>query len=138
LKVADKAAVRLVTSKGTIVVELNPKAAPLHARSFAYLAGRKFFDGTVFHRYEPGFVIQGGDPLTKDPKLKSSTELVDPDTRFHASSTTSSTSSSSYPPRAARIPIQQAASSTSHSKRRTFLTRSKLKMVSATQYLEKS
>jgi cyclophilin family peptidyl-prolyl cis-trans isomerase len=70
LKVADKQRVRLVTSKGTIVVELNPKAAPLHARSFAYLSGRKFFDGTVFHRYEPGFVIQGGDPLTKDAKLK--------------------------------------------------------------------
>jgi cyclophilin family peptidyl-prolyl cis-trans isomerase len=48
LKVADKQRVRLVTSKGTIVVELNPKAAPLHARSFAYLSGRKFFDGTVF------------------------------------------------------------------------------------------
>jgi cyclophilin family peptidyl-prolyl cis-trans isomerase len=70
LKVADKQRVRLVTSKGTITVELNPKAAPLHAKSFAYLSGRKFFDGTVFHRYEPGFVIQGGDPLTKNPKMK--------------------------------------------------------------------
>jgi cyclophilin family peptidyl-prolyl cis-trans isomerase len=70
LKIADKQRVRLVTSKGTITVELNPKAAPLHAKSFAYLSGRKFFDGTIFHRYEPGFVIQGGDPLTKNPKLK--------------------------------------------------------------------
>lgn len=69
-KISDNQRVRLVTSKGTIVVELNPKAAPLHARSFAYLANRDFFKGTVFHRYEPGFVIQGGDPLTKDPKLK--------------------------------------------------------------------
>ncbi|HEX8236558.1 MAG TPA: peptidylprolyl isomerase [Abditibacteriaceae bacterium] len=69
LKVADRQRVRLITSKGTIVVELNPQAAPLHAKSFAYLAGRKFFDGTVFHRYVPGFVIQGGDPLTKNPKF---------------------------------------------------------------------
>jgi peptidyl-prolyl cis-trans isomerase B (cyclophilin B) len=70
LKVADRQRVQLITSKGTIVVELNPQAAPLHAKSFAYLAGRKFFDGTVFHRYVPGFVIQGGDPLTKNPQLK--------------------------------------------------------------------
>ncbi|HVF85479.1 MAG TPA: peptidylprolyl isomerase, partial [Abditibacteriaceae bacterium] len=67
--VAAKARVRLTTSKGDIVVELNGKAAPLHAKSFLYLSGKGFFDGTVFHRYEPGFVIQGGDPLSKNPKF---------------------------------------------------------------------
>lgn len=70
MKAPDKARVRLATSKGNITVELNGKAAPLHVKSFLHLAGRKFFDGTRFHRYEPGFVIQGGDPLTKDAKLQ--------------------------------------------------------------------
>ncbi len=70
MKAPDKARVRLATSKGDITVELNGKAAPLHVKSFLHLAGRKFFDGTRFHRYEPGFVIQGGDPLTKDAKLQ--------------------------------------------------------------------
>lgn len=59
----------LNTDKGKITVELNAEAAPLHAKSFYYLAKRGYFDGLTFHRYEPGFVIQGGDPLTKNPKL---------------------------------------------------------------------
>lgn len=69
MKVPDKARVKLTTSKGDIIVELNGKAAPLHAKSFLYLSGKGFYNGTVFHRYEPGFVIQGGDPLSKNPKL---------------------------------------------------------------------
>jgi cyclophilin family peptidyl-prolyl cis-trans isomerase len=60
----------LSTTKGDITVEVNGEAAPLHAKSFLYLSKRGFYNGTVFHRYEPGFVIQGGDPLTKDPKAK--------------------------------------------------------------------
>jgi peptidyl-prolyl cis-trans isomerase B (cyclophilin B) len=64
-----RARVTLSTTKGDIVVELNGEAAPLHVKSFLYLVGRGFYDGTVFHRYEPGFVIQGGDPLSKNPKL---------------------------------------------------------------------
>lgn len=64
-----RARLTLSTSKGDIVIELNGEAAPLQVKSFLYLAGRGFFDGTVFHRYEPGFVIQGGDPLSKNPKL---------------------------------------------------------------------
>ena len=69
MKIAPKTRVQLVTSKGKIVVEVDGKAAPLQAKSFVYLAGRKFYDGVTFHRYEPGFVIQGGDPLTKDKAL---------------------------------------------------------------------
>lgn len=65
-KVPDKATVRLETSQGNIEVQLDGKAAPLHVKNFLYLSGRGFYNGTVFHRYEPGFVIQGGDPLTKN------------------------------------------------------------------------
>lgn len=65
--VAAHPRLRLVTSKGAITVELDSKAAPLQVKSFVYLAGRKFFDNTRFHRYVQDFVIQGGDPLSKDP-----------------------------------------------------------------------
>ena len=50
------------TVKGTIRAELYPKLAPEHVNSFVFLACQGFFDGLTFHRYEPGFVIQGGDP----------------------------------------------------------------------------
>jgi cyclophilin family peptidyl-prolyl cis-trans isomerase len=51
------------TSKGNIVMDLYPKDAPQHVNNFVFLANQGFFDGLTFHRYEPGFVIQGGDPL---------------------------------------------------------------------------
>jgi cyclophilin family peptidyl-prolyl cis-trans isomerase len=60
----------LTTSKGPITVELDGKAAPLHVKSFVYLAKRGFYNNTIFHRYEPGFVVQGGDPLTRHPDLE--------------------------------------------------------------------
>ena len=50
------------TNCGTFAFKLDVNDAPHAAASIAYLAGRKFFDGTVFHRIVPGFVIQGGDP----------------------------------------------------------------------------
>src|SRR3954451_2318088 len=50
------------TNCGTFAFKLDTKAAPNASASIAYLAGKKFFDGTVFHRIVPGFVIQGGDP----------------------------------------------------------------------------
>lgn len=50
------------TTKGTIVALLAEDDAPLTVANFAELAGRGFYDGLTFHRYEPGFVIQGGDP----------------------------------------------------------------------------
>lgn len=70
MKVPAKARIRLQTSQGPITIELNGKEAPLHVKSFLYLAKKGFYNGTVFHRYIPDFVIQGGDPLTKNPKLK--------------------------------------------------------------------
>lgn len=51
------------TSKGDIVVELDPSAAPQTVNNFIYLALNGFYDGLTFHRVEPNFVIQGGDPL---------------------------------------------------------------------------
>ncbi|HVC14813.1 MAG TPA: peptidylprolyl isomerase [Acidimicrobiales bacterium] len=50
------------TSKGTIVAELDPAGAPLTVNNFVFLARWHYFDGIVFHRIIPGFVIQGGDP----------------------------------------------------------------------------
>ena len=50
------------TSKGTILLELFTEEAPITAGNFVDLIGKKFYDGLKFHRMEPGFVIQGGDP----------------------------------------------------------------------------
>jgi cyclophilin family peptidyl-prolyl cis-trans isomerase len=51
------------TSKGDIVVSLDAKASPEHVNNFIFLSNEGFYDGLTFHRVEPGFVIQGGDPL---------------------------------------------------------------------------
>jgi peptidyl-prolyl cis-trans isomerase B (cyclophilin B) len=50
------------TSRGTIVVDLFVKDAPKTVNSFVFLARDGFYDGTVFHRVIPDFMIQGGDP----------------------------------------------------------------------------
>jgi cyclophilin family peptidyl-prolyl cis-trans isomerase len=50
------------TSCGDIVIQLDPKLAPEAVNSFVFLARQGYFDGTVFSRIVPGFVIQGGDP----------------------------------------------------------------------------
>ncbi len=52
----------MVTSKGTLTIALDPIAAPVTVNSFVFLARYHFFDGIVFHRIIPGFVLQGGDP----------------------------------------------------------------------------
>lgn len=54
------------TPLGEIVVELFPDIAPLHVRNFDSLVSIGFYDGTAFHRVIPGFVIQGGDPNSRD------------------------------------------------------------------------
>lgn len=51
------------TSKGDIDVVLDAGAAPEHVNNFIFLSNQGFYDGLTFHRVEPGFVIQGGDPL---------------------------------------------------------------------------
>ena len=55
------------TNFGNIVFELLPNLAPETVRNFAKLAKSSFYDGTLFHRVIPGFMIQGGDPNTKKP-----------------------------------------------------------------------
>ena len=50
------------TDSGTIVLELFPKEAPITVENFLKLVNQKFYDGLVFHRVIPGFMIQGGDP----------------------------------------------------------------------------
>lgn len=50
------------TNKGVIKFELSEDKAPITTKNFIDLAQARFYDGLTFHRYEPGFVIQGGDP----------------------------------------------------------------------------
>jgi cyclophilin family peptidyl-prolyl cis-trans isomerase len=54
--------VTIETVKGNIVFELFTDTAPKTVSNFVYLAEQGYFDGLTFHRFEPGFVIQGGDP----------------------------------------------------------------------------
>jgi cyclophilin family peptidyl-prolyl cis-trans isomerase len=51
------------TAKGTIRAEFDDQHAPITVKNFVDLAKHGFYDGLTFHRVEPGFVIQGGDPL---------------------------------------------------------------------------
>ena len=57
------------TSRGTLVAELYQNEAPLAVGNFEKLVGQGFYDGIAFHRVIPGFVVQGGDPLTKELPL---------------------------------------------------------------------
>ncbi len=55
-----------VESKGTVVMELYPAAAPKTVAHFVDLCHKHFYDGIKFHRVEAGFVVQGGDPESKN------------------------------------------------------------------------
>ena len=65
-EVGEEPVFDIVTSMGTIRVKLY-KETPLHRENFVRLAAGKFYDGVLFHRVIDGFMIQGGDPWTKDP-----------------------------------------------------------------------
>ena len=58
----------LQTRLGEIEIEFFTDKAPGHVKNFLDLARKGFYDGTTFHRVIPGFMIQGGDPNTRDPK----------------------------------------------------------------------
>ena len=60
----------LHTTKGDITVELSPDTAPKTVANFTKLAGEGFYDGIKFHRVIEGFMIQAGDPQTKDDTKK--------------------------------------------------------------------
>ena len=59
---ANRTAV-IETNKGTIKFELLEEAAPKTTENFRLLAGKNYYDGVIFHRVIPNFMIQGGDPL---------------------------------------------------------------------------
>jgi cyclophilin family peptidyl-prolyl cis-trans isomerase len=71
----------MVTSKGTMVIALDPVAAPRTVNNFVVLARYHYFEGIVFHRIIPGFVLQGGDPTgtgTGGPGYRFADELPPP------------------------------------------------------------
>ena len=63
---SDRQIAVIETNFGTIVIQLFPDVAPGHVENFVKLAQDGFYDGTTFHRVIPGFMIQGGDPNSKD------------------------------------------------------------------------
>jgi len=65
-KMAETKAV-IETKFGNIELRFFPDVAPNHVNNFIELAKKGFYDGTIFHRVIPGFMIQGGDPTTKGP-----------------------------------------------------------------------
>ena len=67
-KMSDKPHVVIETNKGIIEMELYPDQAPKTVAQFVSLVKEGFYDGLDFHRYEPNFVIQGGDPERKGKK----------------------------------------------------------------------
>ena len=58
------------TNFGSIEFNLLPELAPETVRNFVKLAESEFYNGSLFHRVIPGFMIQGGDPNTKKPELR--------------------------------------------------------------------
>jgi len=58
--------IEIETSKGKITIELFPDSAPKTVENFIKLTKSGFYDGTLFHRVIKNFMIQGGDPLTKE------------------------------------------------------------------------
>jgi peptidyl-prolyl cis-trans isomerase B (cyclophilin B) len=72
------------TSEGEMVAEFWPEVAPSTVENFKKLARSGFYDGTAFHRIVKGFMIQGGDPLTKDPAKESRYGTGDPGYKIKA------------------------------------------------------
>src|SRR5882757_2601480 len=66
------------TTVGEMVIDLLADAAPQTVENFKKLARQGFYDGTAFHRVIKGFMIQGGDPLTKDAKMEAMWGTGDP------------------------------------------------------------
>ncbi|MDQ3757806.1 MAG: peptidylprolyl isomerase [Actinomycetota bacterium] len=71
----------MATSHGSMTIALDPVAAPKTVNSFVFLARQGYYDGVIFHRIIPGFVLQGGDPTgtgTGGPGYKFEDELPPP------------------------------------------------------------
>jgi peptidyl-prolyl cis-trans isomerase B (cyclophilin B) len=74
----------LTTSVGEMILEFWPDVAPGHVENFKKLANQGFYDGTCFHRVIKDFMIQGGDPLTKDPNMEQRWGTGDPGYKIKA------------------------------------------------------
>src|SRR6266498_4777481 len=72
------------TTEGEMVVEFWPEVAPKTVENFKTLSKKSFYDGTAFHRIIKGFMIQGGDPLTKDASKEGSWGTGDPGYKIKA------------------------------------------------------
>ena len=72
------------TSEGAMIAEFWSDVAPNTVENFKKLARSGFYDGTAFHRIVKGFMIQGGDPLTKDPAKESRYGTGDPGYKIKA------------------------------------------------------
>src|SRR5438045_6002606 len=72
------------TAMGEIVIEFWPDVARKTVENFKKLAKKGFYDGTAFHRIVKGFMIQGGDPLTKDPSAQGRWGTGDPGYKIDA------------------------------------------------------
>lgn len=72
------------TKFGDMEVAFFPDKAPKHVENFLTLAKSGFYNGTIFHRVIPGFMIQGGDPNTRDPKKPETYGMGGPDHRVKA------------------------------------------------------
>jgi len=72
------------TSEGEMIAEFWADVAPNTVENFKKLARSGFYDGTAFHRIVKGFMIQGGDPLTKDPAKESRYGTGDPGYKIKA------------------------------------------------------
>jgi peptidyl-prolyl cis-trans isomerase B (cyclophilin B) len=81
---ADQVAVLKFKDYGDIVLEFWPDVAPKTVENFKTLAGKKFYDGTQSHRLIKGFMIQLGDPLTKDPNMAARWGTGDPGYKIKA------------------------------------------------------
>ena len=79
---APKAMIK--TKFGEMEVTLFPEKAPKHVENFVSLAKSGFYNGTIFHRVIPGFMIQGGDPNTKDPNKPETYGMGGPSQRLNA------------------------------------------------------
>jgi peptidyl-prolyl cis-trans isomerase B (cyclophilin B) len=74
----------ITTTEGTMVAEFWPDVAPNTVANFKKLASSGFYDGTCFHRVIKDFMIQGGDPLTKDPAKEAAWGTGDPGYKIKA------------------------------------------------------
>jgi peptidyl-prolyl cis-trans isomerase B (cyclophilin B) len=83
-KPAAKEVAVIKTAAGEMVVEFWPEVAPNTVANFIKLAKSGFYDGTAFHRIIKGFMIQGGDPLSKDPAMEGRWGTGDSGTRIKA------------------------------------------------------